>query len=277
MRLTAREPLLAAATCFLGFAAVVACAYAIAPLGRLDASALHGLMELSGPASNAVGDPIVHSADPLPVVVILTALLAWGWSLGRHREALAALALVAGANLIGLALKTALAHPRYHAILGANQVGADAYPSGHAVTAMSVALAAVLVAPARLRVVVASAATAYVIAVSSFLVVLGWHFPSDVLGGLLLASGSFFGAVAAVRAGAAGRAGAAARRVRLAVLRRLGLVAAAVGAGAGLIALSRADDLLAFARAHTAAAVTALAIVAVSAGLVASATLVSDP
>ena len=170
----------------------------------------------------------MHSADPLPMVVILAALLAWGWALGRRREAIAALALVAGANLIGLALKVALAHPRYHPILGADQVGADAYPSGHATSAMSIALAAVLVAPARLRVVVASGAAAYVIAVSTSLVVLGWHFPSDVLGGLLLASGFFFATVAALRVGAAGRAGAAAQRVRLALSPGLGGVAVAV-------------------------------------------------
>jgi membrane-associated phospholipid phosphatase len=278
MRLTVRSPLLASAACFIAFAAVLACAYAIAPIGRLDAIALHGLMALRGPVSNAVGDLITHSADPLPLTVVLAALFTWGWAGGRRREALAAVALVAGANLAGLILQVALAHPRYHPILGTTQVGAEAYPSGHATSAMSIALAAVLVAPARLRVAVASGAAAYVIAVSTSLLVLGWHFPSDVLGGLLVASGFFFGAVAASRAGAAGRAGAAAHRVRLALSPGLGAAAAvAVLAAGGLIALTRADELLAFARLHTVATVAALAIMAVSAGLIASATLISDP
>ena len=276
MRLTARGPLLAAAACLLGFAAVIACVHAIAPVGRLDATALHGLEALDGPVS-WIGDPLLHSADPLPLAVILAALLAWGWALGRRRETVAALALVVGANLIGLALKVALAHPRYYPILGTEQVGDDAYPSGHATSAMSIALAALLVAPARLRVVVAYGAAAYVIAVSTSLVVLGWHFPSDVLGGLLLATCFFFGTVAAMRVGAAGRAGAAAQRVRLALSPGLGGAAVALGAGVGVIALSRADDLLSFARVHTVAAVAALAITAVSAGLVATATLISDP
>ena len=274
MRLTVRSPLLAAAACFLGFAAVLACAYAVAPIGRLDATALHGLTELQGPVSHAVGDLITHSADPLPVAVVLAALCAWGWSLGRRREVVAAVALVAAANLTGLILQIALAHPRYHPILGTTQVGAEAYPSGHATSAMSIALAAVLVAPAHLRVAVAAGAAAYAIAVSTALVVLGWHFPSDVLGGLLLASGFFFVAVAASRVGAAGRA---AQRVKLALSPGLGGVAIVVLAAAGLIALSRADEVLAFARLHTAATLTALAIMAVSAGLVASATLISDP
>jgi membrane-associated phospholipid phosphatase len=277
MRLTARSPLLAAAACFLAFAAVLAGAYAIAPIGRLDAIALHGLMALDGPFSYPVNDLLTRSADPLPVAVVLAVLFAWGWAVGRRREALGAVALVAGANLTGLILQVALAHPRFHPILAGNQVGAEAYPSGHATSAMSIALAAVLVAPARLRVAVASGAAAYVIAVSTSLLVLGWHFPSDVLGGLLVASGFFFGAVAASRAGAAGRAGAAAQRVGLALSPGLGGAAVAVLAAAGLIALSRADELLAFARLHTVATVTALAVLAVSAGLVASATLISDP
>jgi membrane-associated phospholipid phosphatase len=276
MRLTARSPVLAAAACFLGFAAVLACAYAIAPIGRLDAIALHGLTSLQGPVSRVVGNPITHSADPLPVAVGLGALFAWGWSLGRRREALAAVALVAAANLTGLILQVMLAHPRYHSILGTTQVGAEAYPSGHATSAMSIALAAVLVAPTRLRVGVAAGAAAYVIAVSTALLVLGWHFPSDVLGGLLIASGFFFAVVAASRAGAAGRAGVAVQRVRLALSPGLGWAAGAALTAAGLIVLSRADEVLTFARLHTAATVTALAIVAVSAGLVASATLISE-
>jgi membrane-associated phospholipid phosphatase len=283
MRLTAKSPLLAAAACFLAFAAVLAGAYAIAPIGRLDAIALHGLMALDGPFSHRVDHVIVHSADPLPVTVVLAALFAWGWAAGRRQEALAAVALVAGANLTGLILKVALAHPRFHPILGGNQVGAEAYPSGHATTAMSIALAAVLVAPVQLRsnphlrVAAAFGAAVYAIVVSTWLLVLGWHFPSDVLGGLLVSSGFFFLAVAAIRAGAAGRAGVAAKRVGLALSPGLGGAAVAGLAGVGVIALSRADELLAFARLHTVATVTALAVMAVSAGLVASATLISDP
>ena len=277
MRQTARGPLFAAAGCLLAFVAVLVCAYAIAPVERLDATALHGLMSLSGPVSDLVGDPVAHTADPLPLAVVLAALLACGWAFGRRREAVAALALVAGANLTCVVLKVALAHPRFQPILGPDQLDADAFPSGHATSAMSIALSAVLVAPARLRIVVAAGAAAWVIAVSTSLLVQGWHFPSDVLGGLLLASGFFFGAVAASRAGVAGRAGFAAHRVRLAFSPGLGGAALAVGAGVGVIALARADDLLAFARLHTAATVTALAIMAVSAGLVASAALISDP
>jgi membrane-associated phospholipid phosphatase len=234
-------------------------------------------MALNGSLSGPVALEITHSADPRPLMLMLAVLFAGGWALGRRREALGAVALVAGANLTGLILQVALTHPRFHPILGSNQVGAEAYPSGHATSAMSIALAAVLVAPPRLRVVVASGAAAYVIAASTSLMVIGWHFPSDVLGGLLVASGFFFLVVAVIRAAAARRAGLATQGVGLALWPGLGGVAVAVLAGVGLIALSRADELLAFARLHTVATVTALAVMAVSAGLVASATLISDP
>jgi membrane-associated phospholipid phosphatase len=277
MRPSVRSPLLAAAACFLGFVVVLVCAYAIAPVGRLDAIALGGLMTLDGQPFYSLAVNVVHTADPLPLMVMLAGLVACGWVLGRRREALAAVALVAGANLTGLILQAALAHPRFHPILGADQVGPAAYPSGHATTAMSIALAAVLVAPPRLRVAVAAGAAAYGIAVSISLVVLGWHFASDVLGGMLLSSGFFFLALALTRVAPGRRAGVAARRVRLALSPGLGAAAAAGLVAAGLIALSRADELLAFARLHTVATVTALAVMAVSAGLVASATLISDP
>lgn len=98
--------------------------------------------------------------------------------------------------------RVVLAHPRFYPVLGTDQVGIDAFPSGHATGAMSIALAATLVAPARIRPAVALAAAAYVFAVSILLLVLSWHLPSDVLGGLPVASSSFFCAVAALRGSA---------------------------------------------------------------------------
>jgi membrane-associated phospholipid phosphatase len=276
MRATIKSPLLAAAACFLAFGVALVCAYAIAPFERLDALALSGLMALDNSVSDLPAHAAVHSADPLPLLAVLAALFAWGWAMGRRREAVGAVALVAAANLAGLGLKVALAHPRFHPILGGAQVSPEAFPSGHATSAMSVALAAVLVAPARWRVAVASGAVAYVIAVATSLLVLGWHFPSDVLGGLLLSSGFFFLAVAAVREGAGHRAGVVAQRARLALSPGLGGFGAALLAAGGLIALSRGEELLAFARLHTAAAATALTLMVISAGLVASATLIAD-
>jgi membrane-associated phospholipid phosphatase len=277
MRLEARSPLLAAAACFLAFGAVLACAYAVSSVGHLDAAALEGLRSLDNSVTYWPARIAVHSADPLPLIATFGALFAWAWRRGRRREAVAAAVLVGVGNLIALGLQAALAHPRFHQSLGTNQVGAAAFPSGHAVSAMLIALAAVLVAPARARMTVAAIAAAYVIAVSTSLVVLGWHFPSDVLGGLLFSTGAFFLVVAALHEETARRAGVAAEKARLALSPRLAGSTIAVLTGAALVALSRADEIAAFATSHTAAAATALAISVTSVGLLASATLIADP
>ena len=52
---------------------------------------------------------------------------------------------------------------------------------------MMVALCGVLVAPRRLRPLVALLGTGLAVGVSYSILVLGWHFPSDVLGGFLVA------------------------------------------------------------------------------------------
>jgi hypothetical protein len=90
-----------------------------------------------------------------------------------------------------------LAHPRGG--FGEFHVGAEAFPSGHATAAMSLALAAILVAPARLRPLVALVGAGFALAVGFAIVSLDYHFPSDVAGGYLVATGWCFGALAAVR------------------------------------------------------------------------------
>jgi membrane-associated phospholipid phosphatase len=269
--------MLAAAACSAAFLALLVGAYALGPAERLDATALHGLGALRGPWADPVAHLFSHLADPLPLLAILAALCGWGWALGRRRQALAAAALVTGANVTTQVLKVLLAHPRMQPALGVEPLGPEAFPSGHATASMSVALAAVLVAPGRWRATVATAAGGYVIGVCTSILVLGWHFPSDVLGGLLVASGFFFCVVAALHAvSVPNRAAATRERIRLALSPRLTDLALVALVGIGVVALLRASDLLAFARLHTSAMAMALAIVAASAGLLATAALIAD-
>lgn len=271
MRSTTR-PLLAAALCWIAFVVVLGLAYGVGPVGRLDANALHGLMSLNKPFFDSIGNLIVHSVDPLPLMAMLALLSLWAWTRGRRREAIAAVAMVAAANVTALLLQAVLAHPRFYSILGTNQVGAEAYPSGHATSAMSIALAAVLVAPERMRVAVASGAAAYAFAVSISLLVLSWHLPSDVVGGLLVASAFFFCAVAAIRTRASRPIRDRARPgVGLPLSPTFGGIALGLLVGAFVVALFQTEELVVFARLHTTATATALTIMAVSTGLVASA------
>jgi membrane-associated phospholipid phosphatase len=275
MRSGTRSPLLAAGLCCVAFGAALVLAYVVGPAGRLDAQALHGLISVDRPAFHPVGNAIARSAGALPIAAVLALLFAWGWKLGRRREAIAAVAMVAAANLSAVLLQILLAHPRIYPVLGSNQDGVEAFPSGHATGAMSIALAAVLVAPYRARGAVAAAAVVYVSAVCISILVLSWHLPSDVVAGLLVAAAFFFLAVAAIRSRAERPTRPRARRQGAALWPVLGGLALVLLAG--LVALvSASDGLLSFARLNTAATVTGFAIMAVSAALVASAASLSD-
>ena len=73
---------------------------------------------------------------------------------GRTAEALAAGMVLLGANVTTQVLKPLLANPR--GTYGDYVVGVEAFPSGHATAAMSLALVAVVVVPRRLRPLVAT-------------------------------------------------------------------------------------------------------------------------
>jgi membrane-associated phospholipid phosphatase len=79
-------------------------------------------------------------------------------------------------------------------------INAASWPSGHATAATALALCAVLVAPRSLRTLVAVLGAAYVLVCAFAMLVLAWHMPSDVVGGILLASLWMALAVAALRA-----------------------------------------------------------------------------
>jgi hypothetical protein len=111
--------------------------------------------------------------------------------------------MVTGATTQGL--KHALATPRIISWL-TDSPSATAWPSGHATAAMTLALAAVLVAPRARRPLVAVAGGAFAVAVGVAVVALHWHFPSDVVGGYLVAATWSLVVAAALRALEPGRA-----------------------------------------------------------------------
>ncbi len=131
---------------------------------------------------------------------MLAALLAL-W-LRRPRHALFAIAEVAGTAVVVQLLKIALEHPRFrpgpddpffwHPV-------AKAFPSGNSAGALAIALAFLCVVPRSLRPMTAAIGAAFTLAVSVGLLVLDYHYPSDVLGGWLVALGWCFALVALQR------------------------------------------------------------------------------
>jgi membrane-associated phospholipid phosphatase len=183
--------------------AVLACAlvYVVA-LGtrwglRADAKALPGWTGgIDWERAHVAARRAVHTIHVATIVA--GALAAAVVALVRRRRDLAAVAVttLAGANLTTFVLKPLLA--RTDPLGGEASRALDAsFPSGHATAAMALALVAVIVAPRRWRPWVAVVAAGYAACVGVGLVVVFAHYPSDVVGGYLVA-GAWATAMAAI-------------------------------------------------------------------------------
>jgi membrane-associated phospholipid phosphatase len=202
-----------------------------------DSATLYGFAGLRRPRIDVVANAIAHTVDPGRYVGVGVVLAVVALVRGRPRVAVAVpLAMALAATTTEL-LKPLVGHPRFSEWLGA---GPDtlvaSWPSGHATASMMIGLCAVLVSPRRLRPLVALLGTGLAIAVSYSILVLGWHFPSDVLGGFLVAGGWISLTLAALW-------WAEARWPERSARRAVGRAAAAAGAGdmlapAGILALS---------------------------------------
>jgi membrane-associated phospholipid phosphatase len=182
--------------CVVALIGLTLAAYGADPFQQLDATALDRLSAHQASWLGSLADLLAHLADPLPLLAMLAGICVLGLRWGRPRHVTAAVAIVAGANLTTQILKVALAHPRFQPVLGDHQLGAVAFPSGHATAAASIAIALVLVAPWRHRPLAVTLGAGFIGAVGCSVVVLAWHFPSDVLGGVLVALAWGFAALA---------------------------------------------------------------------------------
>jgi membrane-associated phospholipid phosphatase len=280
-----RTFLLGACWCAVAFLLLLAIAYGSGAARSLDARALHGFVDLQRPGVEYKVNWIARLGNPAQVGVMVVALAAAALARGRPRLALAVVLLLGATSVSSQLLKALLAYPRYSGTVGGAHVDPAAFPSGHATAAMSIALAGVLVAPPRARPLAAVLGMAFALGVSLCVVTLGWHFPSDVVGGYLLASGWTLVIVAGLRA-ADGRWPERTGRTRLtAALQNgvdwiatvgiaavaLALLLLAIFVGAVLV-LTRFDELVDFAGGHTVIVAVAGAIAVAAAALVAGVT-----
>lgn len=200
MRRDVRNPLLASAACLLLLAPVVVFAYWVAAGERLDATILRRLAVHDGGTIHAVAAAVTALGEPLALLAILALLVALGFAVGRSREALAAAAIVAGANVTTQVLKELLSHPRLQEeLVGYGRPWPDAFPSGHTTAAASLAVALLFVVPPRFRFEAAAVGAAFTAAMAVAVVLMSWHYPSDVVGALLVVASWSFAAVAVLR------------------------------------------------------------------------------
>lgn len=194
-----RAPLAGCLACTVAFATLAVLVHKPGSVERFDAVLLGHFAERGSRAGSAAAG-IVLLGDLATLLALLA--IACGIALARHRPraALAALFVVAGANLTTQLFKASLAHPRFQALLGAEQIGANSFPSGHTTAVASLAIAYAFVVSREWRPAVALVGTGLVFAVGCSVMALDWHYPSDVLGGILVAAGWGFAALAGLRA-----------------------------------------------------------------------------
>lgn len=282
MTLTPRALLGGAAVMAAAFVALLVVAYGSPGARWADTSALQGFLGLQRPIVTQVTERVVALGNPMEVGLIGGALALAALARGRPRLALFVLALLALTSVSSQGLKALFAYPRDGSAIAGAHIDPAAFPSGHATAAMSLAIALVVVVPSRLRPLAALVGMALALGVSFSVVSLGWHLPSDVAGGFLLATGWALVLLAALRGAAqvlperTGRSRlAAASRSAVDRLAAIGLTAAAVAGAAAAVGVAavvlvfRLPDLVGYAQDHTVFFVVAIGLVLSAAALLA--------
>jgi membrane-associated phospholipid phosphatase len=213
---------------------------------RADQAIFKGFFDLnSRQRINRIAQFIADLCNPSPYVYLAAVPVIVALVRRRVRVVVGIGTILLGANVTTQLLKPLLAQPRAHSLLaGLMPLNPASWPSGHATAAMALALCCVLAAPARLRPAVATLGAAFAIAVSYSFLTLGWHFPSDVFGGFLVAGTWTMLVVAAISAAEARwpQRARADRGGRLSIAEALAPQAALAAGGvvlAGLVALAR--------------------------------------
>jgi membrane-associated phospholipid phosphatase len=188
---------MAAAVCAGAFIVLLAVVYTTDAGDTVDRRALYGFGDLQRPRLAELADDVARLCNPKPFAILATVLMFVALIRLGPVAACAAGAVLLGANVTTQLLKPLLANPRGE--FGEYGIAAEAFPSGHATAAMSLALVAVVIAPRILRPLVAFLGAAFALAVGFAIVSLDWHFPSDVAGGYLVAASWCFAGLAVVR------------------------------------------------------------------------------
>jgi membrane-associated phospholipid phosphatase len=251
VRLTARSALAAAAVALACLFATWLAAFHIGFTQRADQSILLGFFDVADHRGViGLASFVANLCSPSPYLFFAWIPMLVAIARGRPRVAIAIGVILLGANVTTHLLKPLLAAPRPFDQQDA--IGSASWPSGHATAAMSFVLCCVLAAPSRARPWVAAVGALFAVAVCYSFLALGWHYPSDVLGGFLVATTWTLLAISGVRlVQEHGIPAVPAPRPRLA--HDLGPPVAAVAGTAGLallVGLARPHAVLAFARAH---------------------------
>ena len=149
---------------------------------RLDVAALDG--RTTRPLVIHATGRLLDTISVASLTLLGGAALVIAVARGRIYLAMTAAVLVLGANVTTQLLKrVVLDRPE---LIASDPIPTPSFPSGHTTVATSLAVAFVLVVPARLRTITALCGIAYACLIGTGVVTAGWHRPSDVIGGFLV-------------------------------------------------------------------------------------------
>ncbi|MDA0181959.1 phosphatase PAP2 family protein [Solirubrobacter phytolaccae] len=242
-----RRPLLLALWCAVLFVAAYVGFVHVPALRDADLRVLEGFMGLWSLPGAQFGDDLVLAFDPAPFAAMVLGVVAVAHLLGRTRAGLLAAGAMLAANVSTQILKPLLAIQRDFPL--DHFMGPEAYPSGHTTAVMSFALALVIIAPPRWRALVATFAGLLTVLTTFSIMMLGWHYPSDIVGGLLVAT--FWACLVVIPLRA---------EVRAPSLRASARAGAVLVGGAALLALTRPAAAVDYALANTTWLLGAVAI-----------------
>ena len=183
-----RALLLVVVGCVLATAAIWAIAFHTHAGASVDATALDGFARLRYRGAWPPADFAAALVNPLPFAATTLALTLVALLRRRPRQAIVVPVVAVAASATTELLKP-LATVQRPAPTPRFAPTVDGWPSGHMTAAMTVALCLVLVAPARLRPSAAVLGGAFAAAQGYGVLVLGWHFPSDVAAASTIAAG----------------------------------------------------------------------------------------
>jgi membrane-associated phospholipid phosphatase len=254
MPIRPRTALLGAGACTALLGLTWFAAFHLGFFGRLDQSIYRQFGGLRvHPRVSGIAGQFVNPFDPNPYVYLVLVPLIVALLRGRPRVVLAVGAIVLGADITTEVVKHVLGEPR--AAGGFSTMPLHSWPSGHSTAVMSLVLASVLAAPARLRPAVAALGASLAIAVGYSVVETGMHYASDVVGGFLVAAIWTLAAVAALAAAERWRPVVRGASSRVSVRAALGapgsVLVAALVLGTALLVVDP-HDMVDYARTHAA-------------------------
>ncbi len=256
-------------------------AYHVGIAERADRSILRGFAGLGGYRLDRFTNFFATLCNPNPYVFLAAIPVVVALLRRRPRVAAAVGLIMLAANLTTQYLKPLLAAPRQPAF-GTLKLGEGTWPSGHATAVMALALCMVIASAPRWRPYVGAAMAGFAIIVVYSFLELGWHYPSDVFGGFLVAATwTLLGAAAlwtleARRPERKRELSPSGDQAQFSIGEALAPTAVLVAGGLGLacvVALTRPHTVISYATAHEAFIVGAVAIALLVLSLATAATL----